>query len=55
MIIKQDPHYGQEWQTGMRAAGAIIRPYSKVDPIRTEQNIEAMQGIGTLIDLMNRK
>jgi hypothetical protein len=26
------PHYGQEWQNGMRALGEVIRPYSKWTP-----------------------
>jgi len=54
VVIKQDPHYGRQWETGMRALGDVIRPHSKADPITTEQNIRALQGYGTLIDLMNR-
>jgi len=54
IVVKQDPHYGQEWQTGMRALGEVIRPYSKVDPVTTERNIRALEGYGTLLDLMNR-
>jgi hypothetical protein len=55
IVVKNDPHYGQEWQTGMRALGEVIRPYSKVDPLTTEKNIRALEGYGTLLDLMNRK
>lgn len=54
VVIKQDPHYGREWETGMRALGEVVRPHSKADPYTTEQSIRALQGYGTLIDLMGR-
>lgn len=54
IVIKQDPHSGREWQDGMRALGEVIRPHSKVDPYTTEKNIRALEGYGTLMDLMNR-
>jgi len=54
VVVKQDPHYGREWQTGIRALGEAIRPYSKINPGETEQRIRAAEGMGTLLDLMNR-
>lgn len=52
IVVKQDPHYGKEWEDGMKAVGNVVRPYSKVGPVETEERIKALKGIGTLIDLM---
>jgi hypothetical protein len=54
IIVKQDPHYNREWQESMAALGTILRPHSKLSPIETEKNIQALEGLGSLIDLMNR-
>lgn len=54
IIVKQDPHYNREWQDSMEALGSIIRPHSKLSPVETEMNIKALEGLGSLIDLMNR-
>jgi len=49
-----DPYAGREWQQGMRALGAVLRPYSKLTPVETEKRIGALEGLGTFMDLMNR-
>jgi len=54
ITLRQDPHYNREWQDSMAALGTILRPHSKLSPLETEQNIQALEGLGSLIDLMNR-
>jgi len=52
--VKQDPHYNREWQDSMAALGTILRPHSQLTPAETEQNIQALQAMGSLVDLMNK-
>jgi len=52
MVVKNDPHYNREWQDAMSALGTIVKPYSKASPLETEQNIQALQGFGALLDLL---
>jgi len=54
IIVKQDPHYNREWQDSMAALGTILRPHSQLTPAETEQNIQALQAMGSLVDLMNK-
>lgn len=49
-----DPHAGQEYQHTMQAVGNVIRPYSQLNPVQTEQRIQGLEGLGVLMDLMSR-
>ena len=49
-----DPHYKQENQAAMRAVGTIIRPFSQVGPTETQQRLQGLEALGTLMDLSNR-
>ena len=51
IVIKQDPHHGREYQTATRALGEIVRPYSIHGPAKTQQYVNALEGIGVLMDL----
>jgi hypothetical protein len=51
--VRHDPHYEREWQDGMAALGAVMRPYSKQSDRKTEESIQALQGLGVLMDLLD--
>ena len=53
IVVRQDPHYEREWQDGMAAVGDVLRPFSKQSAKEGKQNIQALEGLGILIDLLD--
>jgi len=52
VVVKQDPHFGRETEDAMDAVGSVLRPFSKLGPAETEQRIQALKGLGALMDIL---